>query len=311
MRDDQRSLSHADYTVGWICALPRTELVAATAMLDEEHPVLLAGGPNDSNSYHCGRVGNHNIVISCLPSEQTGKVSAANVAKDMIRSFPAIRFGLMVGIGGGAPYYGLQSQDSGCTTGLQELNEISDDDEEEGIQDIRLGDVAVSLHSKSSEAVVQYDFGKSLHTKGFIRAGGQLQRPPNIVLGAISQLQGQHERKGRSKIPELLSKMHCDNPGMSKFRYPGAEKDHLFKASVAHHEGKKCEGCQGPHNINLVRRKKRASDDPQIHYGTIGSADQVMKDAMLRDKWSQQERIICFEMEAAGEKISDSFTSFL
>ncbi|KAJ5643848.1 uncharacterized protein N7484_006355 [Penicillium longicatenatum] len=305
MRDDQRSHTHADYTVGWICALPKTELVAATAMLDEEHPVLLAGGPHDTNSYHCGRIGNHNIVISCLPSEQTGKVSAANVAKDMIRSFPAIRFGLMVGIGGGAPYYGLQEQNSGFTTDFKEFNENIDDDEEEGIQDIRLGDVVVSLHSKSSEAVVQYDFGKSVHENGFIRAGGQLQKPPNIVLGAISQLQGQHERKGRSRIPELLSEMHCGNPGMGKFRYPGAENDQLFKASVAHHEGKKCEGCKGPHDINLVRRKKRASDDPQIHYGTIGSADQVMKDAMLRDKWSQQERIICFEMEAAG--LMDSF----
>lgn len=37
-----------------------------------------------------------------------------------------------------------------------------------------------------------------------------------------------------------------------------------------------------------------------IHYGTIGSTDQVMKDSALRDKWAKKENIICFEMEAAG-----------
>jgi nucleoside phosphorylase len=101
-----RKFAHGDYTVGWICALPETEFVAAGAMLDEEHPVLPAVHSQDTNSYLLGRIGDHNVVIACLPAEMTGKVSAATVAKDMLRSFPAVRFGLMVGIGGGSPYYG-------------------------------------------------------------------------------------------------------------------------------------------------------------------------------------------------------------
>ena len=86
--------------------MPETELAAAGAMLDEEHPVLLAADPQDTNSYLLGRIGTHNVVIACLPAETTGKASAATVAKDMVRSFKAVRFGLMVGVGGGAPYYG-------------------------------------------------------------------------------------------------------------------------------------------------------------------------------------------------------------
>lgn len=266
-------------------------------MLDEEHPVLAAADPKDTNSYLWGRIGDHNIVIACLPAEQTGKVSAATVAKDMLRSFPAIRFGLMVGIGGGAPYYGsLDGDDS-----WEEVDDDSESDESEDSQDIRLGDVVVSLHSKSSEAVVQYDFGKSVQANEFVRAGGQLNKPPQVVLAAVSQLQSQHERKGRTKIPELLSKMHAANPGMTKFKHPGVTKDQLFKASSAHLGGKKCEACRGLEDANLVKRKKRPTETPQVHYGTIGSADQVMKDAILRDKWSQRERILCFEMEAAGE----------
>lgn len=50
-----------------------------------------------------------------------------------------------------------------------------------------------------------------------------------------------------------------------------------------------------------MKRKDRPDNSPRLHYGTIGSADQVMKDAVLRDKWARKENIICFEMEAAGE----------
>ncbi|KAJ5797787.1 uncharacterized protein N7503_007083 [Penicillium pulvis] len=296
MNENARELSHSDYTVGWICALPGTELVAAGAMLDEEHTVLQAADPNDINSYLFGRIGDHNVVIACLPVEQTGKVSAATVAKDMVRSFPAIRFGLMVGIGGGAPFYGAPNEG---TTDVDESDE-SEDEGMDKIQDIRLGDVVISQHSKSSEAVLQYDFGKSVQGQEFIRAGGQLNKPPGIVLNAISMLKGQHARKGH-KICDLLSEMLANNPRMRKnFKHPGSAKDHLFKSEICHVPGKKCESCQGPDGANLVKRKQRLSEEPQIHYGTIGSADQVMKDALLRDKWSQTEKIKCFEMEAAG-----------
>lgn len=192
MNENTRELCHSDYTVGWICALPRTELVAAGAMLDEEHPVLPAADPNDINSYLLGRIGDHNVVIACLPVEQTGKVPAATVAKDMVRSFPAIRFGLMVGIGGGAPFYGAQNKGSIGIGG----SDGSEDDDMDQVKDIRLGDVVISQHSKSSEAVVQYDFGKSVQGQEFIRVGGRLNKPPGIVLHAISMLKGQHARKG-------------------------------------------------------------------------------------------------------------------
>jgi nucleoside phosphorylase len=301
MTRNEKELSHSDYTVGWICALPETELVTAGAMLDEEHPVLQASDPNDANSYLLGRIGDHNVVIACLPAEQTGKVSAATVAKDMVRSFPAIRVGLTVGIGGGAPYYGPQIEDT-CDGSDAEF-ESDDSDDSDTIQDIRLGDVVISLHSKSSEAVVQYDFGKSVQTQDFVRAGGHLNKPPGIVLNAISMLKGQHVRKGH-KICEVLSKMLTDNPRLEKgFCHPGSARDYLFKPGISHKEGKKCASCHGPDNTNLIKRPRRSSDEPQIHYGTIGSADQLMNDALLRDKWSRKENIKCFETEAAGNLI--------
>ncbi|KAK6540856.1 hypothetical protein TWF694_008239 [Orbilia ellipsospora] len=303
MSEKPRQLTHDDYTVGWICALSDTELVAATAMLDHDHPMLPTSDSQDMNCYFFGSIGDHNVVIACLPEETTGKVSAAIVAKDMIRSFKSIRFGLLVGVGGGAPYYsGAYGDDLEA-----EKLENSDSEEEtfEDIRDIRLGDVVISLQSKSTEAVVQYDFGKSVQGKEFIHAGGKLNKPPNIVLSAVAKIKAEHKRKNH-KIPELLSKMRSENPLMDKFRYPGLAKDLLFKSNILHvDERRSCKvGC-GPLDVNLVKRKDRGDNAPRLHYGTIGSADQVMKDAILRDKWAEKEKIMCFEMEAAG--LIDSF----
>ena len=126
-------------------------MVATVAMLDEEYPVLLAADLQDMNLYLFGKISNHNVVIACLPAETTGKVSAAIIAKDMLYNFPAVRFGLMVGIGGGAPYYGTEGNDN--VEGSEEEEEDSKEDSKD-IQDVRLGDVVISLHSKSLKAVV-------------------------------------------------------------------------------------------------------------------------------------------------------------
>lgn len=52
---------------------------------------------------------------------------------------------------------------------------------------------------------------------------------------------------------------------------------------------------------HIVKRRERSDTVPKIHYGTIGSADHAMKDAILRDQWALKHNILCFEMEAAGE----------
>ncbi|PLB47841.1 hypothetical protein P170DRAFT_312363, partial [Aspergillus steynii IBT 23096] len=59
----------------------------------------------DFNIYALSRISNYNIVLACLLAEITGSVSAAIIIKDMICSFPAVRFGLIVGIGSGVLYY--------------------------------------------------------------------------------------------------------------------------------------------------------------------------------------------------------------
>src|SRR5271163_1143262 len=87
------------YQVGVVCALPK-ELTAARAILDEEHEKIESQDAFDHNNYVLGRVHTHNVVIACLPAQVYGNNAAAIVA-NMWRTFTGLRFGLMVGIGGG------------------------------------------------------------------------------------------------------------------------------------------------------------------------------------------------------------------
>ena len=92
-----RSLPIDRYYVGVVCALPR-EMTAVRAMLDEEDEPLKSKDAHDNNSYVLGRIGQHNVVIACLPAGVYGTNAAATVARDMLGTFTGLRFGLLVGI---------------------------------------------------------------------------------------------------------------------------------------------------------------------------------------------------------------------
>jgi nucleoside phosphorylase len=263
-----RTLSHNDYTVGWICALP-LEMAAAKAILDEVDENLPVS-PKDDNAYTLGRIGKHNVVIACLPSGVYGTTSATAVITRMQSTFLAIQFGLLVGIGGGAPTRKA---------------------------DIRLGDVVVSRPSGTSSGVVQYDYGKTVRG-GQFQQTGTLNKPPQILLNAISHLEADH-RIGKKRISTVLSDTSAKNPEMrSFFSSPGPEQDRLFKATYDHVEHEEtCGKCDAS---ELVNREPRSSDEPQIHYGVIASANQVMKHGPTRDRLAHKLGILCFEMEAAG-----------
>jgi nucleoside phosphorylase len=148
-----------DYTVGWICAIV-TEYVAAQAFLDKEHGRPEKVSPSDNNNYALGEIAGHNVVIAVLPGGEYGTSSAASVARDMLHSFPNVRIGLMVGIGGGAP-----SQK----------------------HDIRLGDIVVSTSRDGTGSVFQYDFGKAVQGQSFCSTGF-LNQPPTILRTAVGGL---------------------------------------------------------------------------------------------------------------------------
>ena len=88
-----------------------------------------------------------------------------------------------------------------------------------------------------------------------------------------------------------------------EYGYPGTEQDQLFEASYNHEGGKSCQLCD---RKRVVKRALRENTTPRIHYGTIGSANEVIKDSKTRDKLRKDLGILCVEMEAAG--LMDDFS---
>lgn len=263
--------THEDYQIGIICALA-TEKAAMVAMLDESHPRLNKAG-GDENDYTVGRVGVHNVVIACLPAGLMGNGPAAIVANNMQRSFP-IKFGLMVGVGGGV---------------WSKKN------------DIRLGDIVVSQPTGNHGGVVQWDFGKTAKGKEFQRTGS-LDKPPPVLLHALQALKTFDITDGVD-IEGSLSLMVQNKPRMGKvYRYQGVEHDQLFEATYDHEGDETCEECD---TERIITRPSRDNSAPQIHYGNIASGNEVMKHGTTRDKIAKEEGVVCFEMEAAG--LMDSF----
>jgi len=277
MADMTKSLTHKDYTVGWICALP-TEFVAAQAMLDERHQAL-PNNIHDQNNYALGRIGNHDIAIACLPKYQTGTSSAAIVANTMLFSFPSIRFGLMVGIGGGVP----------SVVGKR--------------LDLRLGDIVVSAPTGVGTGVVQYDMGKT-EKQGQFRRTGALNKPPPMLLTAISSLETQYglEKQLSEHISSGFARWYPD--WAMKYAYQGADCDQLFEASYDHIDDND-ESCQHCDGLKIIARPSRRDSFPVVHYGNIASGNQVMKHGITRDQLAERDDVICFEMEAAG--LTDNF----
>jgi nucleoside phosphorylase len=199
-------------------------------------------------------------------------------AAHMLSSFPAIKFGLMVGIGGGIP-------------------NLDTDGNGEG--DIRLGDVVVSQPSGVYGGVRQYDLGKAT-VNGFVETGS-LNCPPRVLLNAVSALQGRHEII-ESEIPRFLEDMQKKYPLMARPRqgpgyvYQGVENDRLFQADYHHERGSDCRACDVEKQI---MREERYTHDPYIFYGTIASGNKVIKDPAERELLLQT-GCLCVETEAAG-----------
>ncbi|KAK6354394.1 hypothetical protein TWF730_008801 [Orbilia blumenaviensis] len=273
MNSTRKTMKHDDYGVGWVCALP-LELAAARGMLSEIHQSLPQQS-NDENTYILGSIQGHNIAVACLPLGVYGTTSAAVVAAHMLTTFRAIRFVLMVGIGGGVP---------------SKLN------------DIRLGDVVVSKPSGIFGGVIQYDYGKSLIEGGFERVGC-LNKPPQILLTAASALQVEHSTEsGKCQISNYVLQLQksCSKPGQFQFNRGDQRYDFLYEADYDHAESQDtCDNCD---KTKRVERISRPSSGPEVHYGLIASGNQVMKSGVMRDRIAtmQTPSILCFEMEAAG-----------
>ncbi|KAG7008224.1 hypothetical protein G7Y79_00006g018440 [Physcia stellaris] len=263
------------YEVGWLCALPYTELPAAILMLDHEHEPAHTENRGDENVYHYGDLNGHNVVVASMAPGRPGNTSSQRLVYPLRQSFPNMKLHLFVGIGGGVP------------------RRPRPDDP---YMDIHLGDVAISWAEKTNvPGIVHYERVETL-PNGQSGPVGSLDKTSRQLLNALGGILND-KRLNRNRFHEHLARF-ADHPD---FKHPGLDKDVLFEASYHHGNENNPSDCSECDRDQRVMRKPRPTDKMVFHEGTILSGEQVMKDPVRRDALSQKYHdAICFEMEAAG-----------
>jgi nucleoside phosphorylase len=284
----------SSYTVALICALP-LELRALTLALDSLHPDLPHQPRNDENAYIYGAIGNHNVVITCLPKGVTGPSPATYTVTNLGNTFPNLRFCLFVGIGGGIPSEGKEG-------------------------DIRLGDVVVSIPDGTQSGVVQYNHGKirtgpGVQEMSVLERTGSLSKPPKVLLNVVGRVEARMFNDDgvllgvMERMRERLKLTTKSKRKLEALSYPGSvgREDLLFCAEYAHrHDLPDCAGCDRSQVVERSWEERQSEDfEPRVHAGTIASGDYVVKDAATREELRRAYGAKCVETEAAG--IMDSF----
>ncbi|RAL04481.1 purine and uridine phosphorylase [Aspergillus ibericus CBS 121593] len=184
------------YTLAYITALPH-ELTTAITLLDVLHGIPQSQPAEDNNAYILGRIGNHNVVMTCLPAGRMGIGAAATVGEGLRRTFAGVRWGVLVGVGGGVSCF--HSGEGG----------------RKGGKEVRLGDVVVGVPGGGWGGVVQYDLGNG---------EGQLNAPPEKLLGYVTMVNClmRNPKVERNCLEEILGELG------EEYAYPGHVEDRLF-----------------------------------------------------------------------------------
>ena len=266
-----------DFTIGWICPLFKEN---AAVFFDKQHQTMQSKGLNAV--YSCGAIGEHNVVISGLPGD-TGSVATANAVNELKNTFPNLRMILLVGVAGGAP----TNKDK---------------------QDVRLGDVVVSMPNKHGPGIVQYDFGTDREHAPFEITNSFSGYPSTALVGAVHKVHREYEQSTETRnalgqrLIESVNEVANNHPNLQACRRPSL--DQLFKTSYHHKENPSntlCSECAAEDNALVTDRPLRELVDlPHVHHGLIASANTVLRNASRRDHLGIEMGVLCFEMEAAA-----------
>lgn len=296
-----RPRSRDEFEIAIICALP-LEFDAVEALFDDYYDEFIptyVKQLGDANWYRAGRITEHNILLTCLPGMGIG--NAASVASSLKVSFPRINLALLVGICGAVPFPSERTE-------------------------IILGDVVIS------DRIVEYGFGRQ-YPDGFQPRGVIKETLGRSNRDIRTFLQVLKTDRMRAQLQSDVSKyvQGLQHQPEGQWQYPGILQDRLFEPSYRHkhyhlHPDAACLcmkchtstdpvcdkalendcrklGCVG----GLVPRGRLHAGipNPQVHFGSLASADIVMKSGEYRDRLAEAEKVVGFEMEGAG--ICDTF----
>jgi nucleoside phosphorylase len=274
--------SCGDYHVAWICPLADVELLPARLMLDEEYPTPQYDTHYDENTYICGVIHKHTVVIATCPRGETGNVSGGRLTGSMFKTFPNIRMAVLVGIGSGIP----SSFISGDPLG-----------------NIHLGDVVVGCSNDGKPACVYHDRGKS--KVGEFEMVGTMKNADWRLTNALDILVSDHELE-RTTFDDQLARLKRFKV-KGRFAHPGREHDRLFEATHHHADssGSDCTACDRTRLVQRPQRSETYKHELVFHRGRIATGNAIIQDGELRDNIRAQcDGPLCVETEAAGVDVN-------
>ena len=253
------------YNIGW-ASTTDIDYIAATGMLDELHEpddLFLQLNDNRKLDYRLGRMGNHNIAMS-IPSDD---LDASAIVDDMLLTFPALRFVLLVGTASGVP--------------SAEIYERID----EPRTDVRLGDVIVGTRIVNS-----YRQGASTGSET------ELNQPScKLVNTGIREFQVRLSDglDLYSSVASLVEKKAENDP---RFRRPDPVLDPFYQVDYSHTPtiSEYIAPRAGPASVAVSQTPRTHGGRVSVHYGTVGSVDQRIVDARVRDELARENTLLGF-----------------
>lgn len=267
----------ATYSIAIITALPLE--FEAVGLVSENLQPLACALPDAIEYYSVDIPASHGSgkdheVILCQTIKM-GNNAAAVAATSLLKDFPTLTDLIMVGIAGGIPL----PKNPGDPPDANAKNHV------------RLGDIIVSDRS----GVIQYDMKKLEVDKSEFR--GVAPSPSARLLDATNRLQGLERRKERPW------EKYIKRGGALGSRPPdetdvicGYETDEYGQTRQTEIE------------LEHPEQEKRRNGWPLVHYGTIGSANILLKDPHERDQLGREHGVRGVEMEGSG--IADAAWSF-
>jgi nucleoside phosphorylase len=289
------SLDPANYHVAWIAPL-WIEHVAAINMLDDQHDGSFPHREGRKYQVTAGKIQENNVIIATLHGEY-GNVTVADLASEIRNRFPRLQLCLLVGVAAGLPL-------------------LPD-------RDIRLGDVLVAVPSQHDAGMVAYNLGKAT-PDGFFELR-TLAQADSLVRSTITMVraewEGSRSRPDLAQKTKFLSHYHAIKNwkhGVNvkgypdDFACPGQELDNgpVVAMALSGIAGGASSATASTGDRIATDTRDRSFGDYNHHptteertsvwYGSIGTGDELIKDASRSAQLRAKHDIIGLEMEAYG-----------
>jgi len=168
----------------------------------------------------------------------------------------------------------------GVAAGLPDLSLIPP-------RDIRLGDVLVGIGEGDNAGLVGYGLGKETATGFELLRHGFYAKTETVVRSAIGNIKTYSPMNGNVFLT-YYETMKDQRHSSGTFADPGQDKDQL------------CQAINITNPEPILRTLRPRSERTRVWYGSVGSGDRLMKNALERDKLRDKFNLIGLEMEAAG-----------